>query len=244
MARFLPSLIEPGELPGTCVVMTDVLRASTTIIQALAAGAIAVHPQAEIEDAQRLAAELGHGTLLGGERGGVIIKGFHCGNSPREFTPEIVAGRNLVLCTSNGTYTLDFCRNADRILIGAFVNLSLVCDELSKHRQCVIACAGTDRQVTGEDILFAGAVADRLSHRHPNLILDDSSLIARDYWRSVENRIGAGTTSLWEVFANCSAGGRNLMKLNYQADIQFCAQIDLTPIVPQLDSSGWTITLP
>ena len=243
MARFLPSLIEPGELPGTCVVMTDVLRASTTIIQALAAAQLRCIHKQKLRMLNGLLPNLATAHCWVAS-GGVIINGFHCGNSPREFTPEIVAGRNLVLCTSNGTYTLDFCRNADRILIGAFVNLSLVCDELSKHSQCVIACTGTDRQVTGEDILFAGAVADRLSHRYPNLVLDDSSLIARDYWRSVENRIGAGTTSLWEVFANSSAGGRNLMKLNYQADIQFCAQIDLTPIVPELDSSGWTITLP
>ena len=241
--RLLPAFIQPNDTQGKCVVMTDVLRASTTIIQATAGGVTAVHPVAEIEDALKLRDQLPEGTLIGGERGGEIVPGFNCGNSPREYTTETVTGKALVLCTSNGTYTLDFCRGADRILIGAFANLSAVSDELLKHEHCLVACAGTNRKLTGEDILFAGAVVDQLLIKNPEIELDTGAQIAWAFWNSSVSRIDSGTTSLAEIFAGECVGGVNLIKLGYDADVEFCAQIDRTPIVPELNEKLWSITL-
>ena len=239
--RLLPASIRPTEPVGKCIVMTDVLRASTSIVQATAAGATAIYPTAEIDDAIELARKLGPATLIGGERGGEIVPGFNCGNSPREYIADIVADKDLVLCTSNGTYTLDFCKGADQVLIGAFVNLTAVCNELVKHENCLVACAGTNRQITGEDVLFAGAVAERLLESNSQLKLDDGANIALAYWKDVRRRIESGETTLARIFATECLGGVNLIKLDYKADVEFCSQIDLSSIVPALDQTDWSI---
>ena len=239
IVRFVPTSIQESDTIGRCVVMADILRASSTIIQALANGAAAIYPQAEIEDSRRLASELGAKTLIGGERNGQIVAGFDCGNSPLEYTTEKVSDRKVVLCTTNGTFTLSLCRNADRVLIGAFTNISAICERLQTHESAMIACAGTNRMVTDEDVLFAGAVASKLVLQNPSVKLDDAAKIAADRWQSINSQLSEGFP-LWEWFAQ-SHGGRNLVKLNYEDDIQYCSQIDLLDLVPELDIASWVI---
>ena len=86
--QLLPTLVEPAELAGKAVVVIDVLRATTTIIHALAAGAKQVLPCLEVEEALHKAARIGSDVLLGGERGGQRIPGFDLGNSPRDYRRE------------------------------------------------------------------------------------------------------------------------------------------------------------
>src|SRR5713101_3016427 len=105
--HLLPQLAAPGRLAGSVTVVIDVLRASTTIIHALAAGCCCVRPCAEIEEAQALAGDMPAGkVILAGERGGKQVPGFDLGNSPRAFTPKNCAGTTLVMTTTNGTRAL------------------------------------------------------------------------------------------------------------------------------------------
>ncbi len=105
--HLLPCLAPPGRLKGGVAVVIDVLRASTTIIHALAAGCTCVRPCLEIEEARALAGSMRAGrVLLGGERDGAALAGFDFGNSPREYTPQVCKGKTLVLTTSNGTRAL------------------------------------------------------------------------------------------------------------------------------------------
>ena len=105
--HLLPQLAPPGALGGGVAVVVDVLRATTTIVHALAAGCVSVRPCAELEEARELAAGMRVGrTLLGGERGGVPIPGFELGNSPREYTSKVCRGNTLVFTTTNGTRAL------------------------------------------------------------------------------------------------------------------------------------------
>src|SRR5215471_6039661 len=107
LVHLLPCQAPPGRLAGGLAVVIDVLRATTTIVYALAAGARCVRPCAEVAEAQALAAEMRVGrVLLGGERGGEPLPGFDLGNSPREFTPRVCRGCTLVLTTTNGTRAL------------------------------------------------------------------------------------------------------------------------------------------
>src|SRR5262245_18019417 len=102
--HFLPSHVEPAELAGTTCAVLDVLRATTTMAQALASGAREVIPCLTVEDAQAQAAKLPAGqVVLGGERGGLRIAGFQLGNSPAEYTPATVASKSVVMTTTNGT---------------------------------------------------------------------------------------------------------------------------------------------
>src|SRR5262249_8185995 len=140
----LPALVEPHELTGKTVVVIDVLRATTTIIHALASGAREVLPFLEIGEAQQKATEVGETAVLGGERGGKPIPGFDLGNSPAEYTPDKVRGKTVVFTTTNGTRAMLRCHAAQRVLVGAFVNFSAVCREVGGEQELAFVCAGTD----------------------------------------------------------------------------------------------------
>ena len=239
IVRLVPTTIGDRDPIGRCVIMADILRASTTMISALSNGVRAIYPKAEIEDSFLLSKQLGPDSLLGGERGGKIVDGFDCGNSPNEYTAERVRNRVLILCTTNGTFTLELCRGAERILIGAFVNLEAICNELLQSRSAMIACAGTNRMVTDEDVLFAGAVIDRLKNQNSGLKLDDAGKLAWGRWREVSEQMKSGTP-FWHILAE-SHGGRNLMRLQCEGDIRFCANIDSHSVVPELDPESWII---
>ncbi len=100
----LPELVDDSLLASSTVVVIDIFRASTTIIHALAHGARAIHPCLSVDDAQRIAVTLPTPQrLLGGERGGVKIAGFDLGNSPFEYTSDVVHGKDIVFTTTNGT---------------------------------------------------------------------------------------------------------------------------------------------
>src|SRR5262245_8863015 len=105
--HLLPELVPPEALAGGVAVVIDVLRATTTVVHALAAGCAAVRPCAGVDEARALAGSMRAGrVLLGGERGGLPLPGFDAGNSPREYTPAVCRGTTLVLTTTNGTRAL------------------------------------------------------------------------------------------------------------------------------------------
>ena len=105
--HLLPCLAPPGQMCGGIAVVIDVLRATTTIVHALAAGCAAVVPCAEVDEAKKTAAALRPGkVVLGGERGGKLIRGFDLGNSPREYTAKACKKATVVFTTTNGTVTL------------------------------------------------------------------------------------------------------------------------------------------
>src|SRR5260370_2380608 len=163
--HLLPNLAPPGRLTGGVAVVVDVLRATTTIIHALAAGCSAVRPCAEVDEARALAGSMRAGrVLLGGERGGAPIEGFDLGNSPGEYTSRVCSGTALVLTTTNGTRALLRAAEAERTLIAAFVNYSAVCEQLRHDlRPLHIVCAGTEGEPSLEDTLLAGALVEYLS---------------------------------------------------------------------------------
>jgi 2-phosphosulfolactate phosphatase len=250
----LPALVEPGQLAGRTVVVIDVLRATTTIIHALAAGAVQVVPCLEIDEARLIAAgEFPDSAVLGGERGGLPIPGFDLGNSPRDYTRQRVGGKTVIFTTTNGTRALERCRAARRVLLGAFVNLSAVCRELSDEPHVALLCAGTDGHVTREDALFAGAVVSELASTAPplplgegrgeasigDLILNDQAELAADAWHSCTRDLtGANPVA---AALRTSRGGRNLIDTGQENDIDLAAQIDKFDLVPELDLATWRI---
>jgi len=243
----LPALVEPQQLSGRTVVVIDVLRATTTIIHALAAGATEVVPCLEVDEARLIAAgEMPGSAVLGGERGGLPIPGFDLGNSPRDYTPARVGGKSVVFTTTNGTRAMLRCKEARRVLIGAFVNLSAICRELIDTTSVVLLCAGTDGHVTREDTLFAGAVVTELASggRQPPeaigvVILNDQAEIAADAWRSCVRDL-TGANPLGQAL-RASRGGRNLIETGQENDIDLAAQIDKFDLVPELDLANWRI---
>ena len=246
-AHFLPILLHPDELRDATAVVIDLLRASTTICHALAAGAREVIPCLEVDDARRIAADLAASRpVLGGEREGVQIEGFDLGNSPDEYQPDTVGGRTVVFTTTNGTAAMLRCRRAGRIVIGSLVNFSAVCKQLTAHAQTHLICAGTQSKITREDVLCAGAITDRLlsSGAMGESDLNDEARIARDAWRQTMHGPDVQNPGSTEALARTlrdTQGGRNLIALGLERDIVAAAQIDKFRIVPELDIQSWRI---
>lgn len=242
-AHFLPLLTTPEEMAGAAAVVIDVLRASTTITHALAAGCREVIPCLEVDDARQAAASFPPGeAVLGGERGGLPIAGFALGNSPDECCGDSVGGKTLVFTTTNGTRAMLACRQARRVLIGAFVNLSAVCRALRGESNVHLLCAGTRGQVTREDVLCAGAIADRVSRDAQDVELNDQAAIARDAWRAAIG--GAHANSLKDRLTEAlraTQGGRNLRAIGLERDIVLAADLDRFDVVGELDVEAWRI---
>ena len=147
---FTPLGLVAGDLAGRGVVIIDVLRATTTIVTALANGAKAVVPAATSEEAVRLTANLEKdGLVLAGERRYAKIEGFALGNSPREMTPDVVAGKTIFLATTNGTPALIAAQGGEPVLVAAAVNFKAVAERaraaLEERGGLVIVCAGREK---------------------------------------------------------------------------------------------------
>ena len=238
--HLLPVLADPHELAGHTVVLIDVLRASTTIVHALAAGASDVVPCLEIRDARELAAKRQGSVVLGGERQGRPIEGFDLGNSPSQYTADTVAGKSVIFTTTNGTGALIACQGAGRVLVAGFVNLAAVCRALGAEPRVEIVCAGTAGQVSREDVLLAGAIVHLLDATGgaAGPQLNDQAAIARDAW------LAAIESAPLPQLLRESRGGRNLLKLGYDGDIELAASRDKFDLVPELDHSQWCLRLP
>jgi 2-phosphosulfolactate phosphatase len=225
--HLVPALVPPGDLAGTVAVVIDVLRATTTMVHALAAGCSAVFPCAEVEEARAAARDRRFGeVLLAGERDGLPLVGFDLGNSPEAFSPEVCRGRALVLTTTNGTRALLRAAGADRVLAAAFVNFSAVCEHLlHEARPLNIICAGNGGAVALEDVLLAGALVVCLSETM-ELRLNDSGRLARNSFEKNGPRLA-------ETLAD-SAGGTGLCRLGYAEDVRAAARVDRFAVVPEL----------
>jgi 2-phosphosulfolactate phosphatase len=228
-------------------VVIDVLRASTTIVTALAHGASSVFPRRSVEEARALAAGL-PGALLGGERGGVRIDGFDLGNSPLDYTAARVLGRPIVITTTNGTAALAACADAGEVLVGGMINRAAVAAaarRLAIERGCEgvhLVCAGTDGMVTREDILAAGAILEAAAGDDgARDVLDPMARSAREAFGGLLADSAAATAArLAEAFRTCR-GGENLIALGMQADLVAAAAIDFLPIVPRLRRPAWDL---
>jgi 2-phosphosulfolactate phosphatase len=244
----LPRDVDEWLLAGSVVVVIDVLRATTTICQALAAGATEVVPFLEVEEARAAAAAAKVSVVLGGERAGGRIAGFDVGNSPSEYTPAAVGGRRLILTTTNGTRALDHARLARRVLVGAFVNLSAVVASILKERQVDILCAGTDGGATREDILAAGAMASRFIRcAKGKCELNVPATAALQEWETVVGRAEKADRPISEQLTlelRDTPGGQNLLGIGLDIDLIDSAQIDRLEIVPELNVAEWRITVP
>lgn len=231
--HFLPSLIPPGSLKGGVAVVVDVLRATTAMVHALAAGCEAVIPCGEIDEARREARRFPIGSaLLAGERNGLPIEGFDLGNSPGSFTPALCRGKTVVMTTTNGTRAILASLEAERVLIGAFPNFAATVQALHLESRAVhLICAGTDGCISFEDSLLAGALAQHLKDMGAALRNDEAE-IAAGAWSKIHN-------SLWFKSGDPDAesnplvrylsrgrGGRRVLELGLAADIEDAARLN------------------
>jgi len=235
--HFLPDHARAEELTGSAAVVIDVLRATTTMVRALSEGAAEIIPCAEIDAAREVANRLPPAsTLLGGERGGSPIDGFDLGNSPLDYTRERVGDKAVVMTTTNGTRALLHARPADRILIAAFSNLEAVVSALrGEMRSIHILCAGSEGELSLEDLLLAGAIASGLSASREDIRLSEETLLAKTLFEGS----GRLESDRIDLFRN-ARGGRTLLQLGLEADIAWAARADTSRLVPEFHSNRVT----
>lgn len=236
--HLLPGLIPPTALKDGVAVVVDVLRATTAMVHALAAGVEAIIPCGEVDEARRVAASLPPGTaILGGERGGLPIEGFDLGNSPASYTREICQGKTLVMTTTNGTRAILASLEADRVLIAAFSNLTATCQylalnyALARPRPVHVVCAGTEGFISTEDTLLAGAIADEVTARWHAPRGNDEALLAISHWKSLgldENvpRLAERSQARVASALRAGRGGHNVARIGLLPDIDDAADID------------------
>jgi len=247
----LPTLVDPEELAGATAVVIDVLRATTTMLYALEAGAREVIPCLEIDEARRLAASLPRSqVLLGGERGGLRIEGFDLGNSPFEHDASVVAGKTLVMTTTNGTRAMGCCRTAETVFIGAFVNAAALVDRLIGGSKIALVCAGSDGDITRDDVLFAGLLVERLRRRSTMAFrLNAQAIKAQENWlSSLPTLMAIGAEKLPPPLLadqlRKSIAGQKLVSIGMEDDLYAAAQLDRFNIVPELDTRTFRIPAP
>ena len=248
----LPGLVEPEELTVGTVVVIDVLRATTSIVHAFAAGAKAVYPCAEVAEAEQIAEELrksrpGEPVLLAGERNCLAIDGFDLGNSPAEFSDAQAANAWIIFTTTNGTSAFKRCREAERVLVGAFVNASAVFRQLAEESAIVhLLCAGTDGEYGRDDTLLAGYFVDRLERAGGlRYELNAQALTARENWRAAfaePYALGAEPIpqALLAEELGKSTAARKLVAARLEKDILDAAAFDRFDCVPRYRrETGW-----
>ena len=210
---------EAGAAPTGVVI--DVIRATSTICQALASGYERVFCAADVDEARALRETLGEG-VLGGERQAVRIPGFDLGNSPREYLEP--GGETLVLSTTNGTRAVvAAARRCERVLIAALLNLSsVVAAATEAGDDVVVVCAGVQGTLALDDAFVAGRIVELLGWERT----DAAEAAARL----------ASTWSGAEEAFRASKSGRNLMENapELEEDISFCARESVLDVVPRL----------
>ncbi|RFP65528.1 2-phosphosulfolactate phosphatase [Hymenobacter lapidiphilus] len=220
---FSPELLPLYNLEGKVAVVVDVLRATSSIVTALAAGVTSVVPFSELDECRAQAA---HGYLTAAERDGRQAEGVDLGNSPFGYLDGKVAvrGRAVALTTTNGTRALHLSAAADEIVVGAFLNLGAVANHLRRlNKDVVVVCAGWKGLFCLEDTLFGGALAARLQADF-DTTSSDATLAALDLWAAAEPDLAA--------YLLRSAHVRRLNGLEAHQDMAFCIRQDEYDLVP------------
>lgn len=220
--------VDGASLAESTVVVIDVVRATTTIIEALANGARAIFPTESTEDAVRLASSLGReDSLLCGERKGEKIEGFDLGNSPAEFTREVVEDKKLVMSTTNGTRALGVAQEAARVLPCALTNLTAVATELASAELIAIVCAGQEDGFSLDDALCAGHLIQSILEDR-----EDEELELNDASRAV--RALAQARKPTRRFLSLAAAGKAVIEIGLEDDLAICADVDRHDIVVEM----------
>jgi 2-phosphosulfolactate phosphatase len=186
-------------------------------------------------DAARAAAEAGAAPrLLCGEQRCLPPPEFDLGNSPGAFTPDVVVGRTIYLSTTNGTRALVAARAAAELFTGALVNASAVAGLLHQlARDVTLLCAGTEGEVSAEDLLGCGAVIDGLHRLGKVRLGNDAALIASDLFHANRRDLPA--------FLRRTRGGRNVIAAGLEPDIAYCAALDSLDVVGRCDGNTLVI---
>lgn len=221
---FTPDIYDYFENKFEIVVVIDVLRATSAICSAIHSGVNSIIPVSTVEEALAYKEK---GFIVGAERQGEIVEGFDIGNSPYSYMNPELAGKDIVLTTTNGTRAINIASQAPMVVIGSLVNLKYLVDWLLQENKNVLClCSGWKGSFNLEDTICGGAIADELIKTGQFTSNEDSSVAAKYLYQSAKgNYFG---------FLKSSSHRRRLKRLNLNEDVKFCLnpnQLDVIPIL-------------
>jgi len=220
------SNVSEDDVRNRTVVVIDVLRACSTISTALAHGARAVMPVADMAEAGKIAGNLDPDVYrLGGERDGNKIDGYHLGNSPLEYTEAEVEHRDVILNTTNGTRALSRATTAKHLVAGCFLNARRVVDFVRDvDDEVTIVCAGRQNRLALEDTLCAGLLLDRLwEHEEPTTVTDSAHTAFTLYETDRNDILPA---------LHRANHAEELDAQGYADDLDYCFRLDTLSVLP------------
>ncbi|MBI3510802.1 MAG: 2-phosphosulfolactate phosphatase [Bacteroidetes bacterium] len=227
-ACFSPFLYPVYRDAESIVVIIDVLRATSAICTAFHYGAEKIIPVATVDEARVWKEK---GILAGAERNAVKVDGFDFGNSPFDYMGENISGKTIALTTTNGTQAIEAAKDAYKVVIGAFTNISALADWLvSQKRNVLLLCSGWKNKFNLEDSLFAGAMTAALVKRNPDFKLGDAGLALQHLYRISEKD--------QRMFLVRASHKERLHRLNLKDDVRYCLQPDLTTVIPVLENGA------
>jgi len=222
---FSPALFSEYSDSEAIVVITDILRATSAIVTAFENGVDRIIPVGTLEEAKAYKEK---GYMVAAERDGIVRDFADFGNSPYNFSPERVAGRQIVYSTTNGTQAIHVASNCNRVLIGAYLNFSALCNWLAvQDRDVIILCAGWKNKFSLEDSIFAGALSEKLLDSGKYRTICDSSLAAVDLWDKAKGNLLA--------YIEKAAQRERLRKNKLDDVIGYCHSFDTTEMIPALN---------
>ena len=223
---FSPILFNEFRNPDAIVVVVDILRATSAIVTAFMNGAERIIPVETLEQAEEYKKK---GYKVAAERDGLVQPFADFGNSPFNFTPERVAGQHIVYSTTNGTQAIHQGSKCFKVVIGAYLNFSALCQWLIRqNRDIIILCAAWKNKFNLEDTIFAGALAERLLTEREYYTICDSTIAAIDlHTIAKQDLIG---------YIDKVAQRERLRKNKLDDVIEYCHSYDLTTMIPVLEN--------
>lgn len=222
-----------AESNDTIVVMVDIFRASTTMCAALNNGAKSIIPVATIEEAKAYKEK---GYLVGAERNVKRCDFADFGNSPFDYTSEVVKDKEIVFTTTNGTMAIKEASESDYLIIGAFSNLKAVANFcISLEKDVIVLCAGWNNKFNIEDSLFGGALAEALVEHGGYSPVSDAAKVALSMWEEAKSNVA--------LYINRTEHIKRLEANNLQDSVNYCLSLDTINIVPIYNKTSNKITI-
>ncbi|MBK8613592.1 MAG: 2-phosphosulfolactate phosphatase [Flavobacteriales bacterium] len=222
---FLPGQFPLYQQDMGIVVVIDILRATSAMVTAFDHGVDRIIPVATIEEARQYIGRPGY--IAAAERNGEVVEGFAFGNSPLAFRDADIKGKTIVMTTTNGTKAINLARNARKMVIGAFLNITALTEWLVKQDDNILLlCSGWKDKFNLEDSVFAGAVMDKLLESGKFGVEEDSSIAAKYlYMAAKENYLS---------ILKAAPRRKRLEQLRLFDDVKFCLTPDQSRVIPEL----------
>ena len=219
---YTPDLIHQFDVKDKCVVVIDVLRATSCMVAGLGSGVQRITPVATVEECEALGAE---GYTMAGERGGKKLEQFQMGNSPFDYMKSEFKGAKIATTTTNGTRAIELSREAPEVIVAAFLNLGAVLKHLAaQERDILLLCAGWKGKYNLEDSLLAGGIIEGL--KKVATFDADASISAFYLYESMKQDI--------YYYISRSNHASRLSKFGILKDIEYCSKVDEFEVVPRL----------